>query len=316
MAGKSLIRDKVFMKKIEILEFHISYSCNNDCIFCGEYHRLEKFKSVGFIKSPVVKKNLEERMALGCNFVNFTGGEPTLHPDFPEIVKYAKKLGYRVYVGTNGTMGGNQEFLEKALPYLDELSLSIHGNTEKLHGSMTKGNNFKPVINILKCAKKINPRLKLFVNTVIVKKNAKKLINFLSYLKNFNIDNLLISNLAPEGRGLDDYDDLALSVNDWKNLIGQVGGLVDRCGFPVRFFGLPFCVLNDQTARSNDLFWLPRTTIEIELIRDNEIKLVAIDDYVPDRNRIKDKIACRSCSYDKLCEGMFKEMKKNEKKQG
>lgn len=300
---------------IKILEFHISYSCNNDCIFCGERHRLEKFKKIGFVGCSVVKKNLKERRTLGCNFVNFTGGEPTLHPDFLEIVKYAKRLGYRVYVGTNGAMGGNRGFLKKILPQIDELSLSIHGDTRKLHDDMTKGNNFELLINILDCAKKINPDLKLFVNTVVVKKNADNLVNLLDFVRKFDIDNLLISNLAPEGKGLDDYERLAVPVSDWKRLISAADGMISRCDFPVRFFGLPFCVLGDQATKSNDLYWLPRTTIEIESAGNSGVKLIAINDYAPDRNRTKNKKMCEGCLYDELCEGMFVEMQKNEDQQ-
>ena len=34
----------------------------------------------------------------------FSGGEPTLHPDLPELAQYAVRRGMRAVISTNGTL--------------------------------------------------------------------------------------------------------------------------------------------------------------------------------------------------------------------
>ncbi len=48
-------------------------------------------------------QRMRDEKPVGCNSVQFTGGEPTLREDLPEIVKIAKEIGYKhVQLNTNG----------------------------------------------------------------------------------------------------------------------------------------------------------------------------------------------------------------------
>jgi MoaA/NifB/PqqE/SkfB family radical SAM enzyme len=41
---------------------------------------------------------------LGCKKIHFSGGEPTLRPQLPDLVEHATGLGIRVTMTTNGTL--------------------------------------------------------------------------------------------------------------------------------------------------------------------------------------------------------------------
>ena len=69
--------------------------------------------------------------------VHLTGGEPTIHPRFIDVLKLAKKLGMRTSVGTIGTMLKRPQFAEACLPYLDEALFSIHGPDAETHDALT-----------------------------------------------------------------------------------------------------------------------------------------------------------------------------------
>ena len=57
-----------------------------------------------------VAKILRLHAARGVQAVHLTGGEPTIHPRFIEILALAKKLGMRTSVGTIGTMLARPDF--------------------------------------------------------------------------------------------------------------------------------------------------------------------------------------------------------------
>lgn len=91
------------------LELHLSYRCPNRCRFCSEAHQLARFDgltiTLGQIRA-VLRRHLER----GVRSLHLTGGEPTVHPHFVEVVTLAKQLGMSTSLGTNGAMFWDEVF--------------------------------------------------------------------------------------------------------------------------------------------------------------------------------------------------------------
>lgn len=68
------------------------------------------------------------RDALGFNEVHLTGGEPTLHPQLPQLIRLARQAGYRVSVTSNGE-NGTRTLPACAEAGLDHVNFSIFGTT-------------------------------------------------------------------------------------------------------------------------------------------------------------------------------------------
>lgn len=68
------------------------------------------------------------RDGLGLNELHLTGGEPTLHPYLPELIKTARDAGYSVGMTSNGEKGG-QKMYECAKQGLEKVNFSIFGTT-------------------------------------------------------------------------------------------------------------------------------------------------------------------------------------------
>lgn len=90
--------------------FEITRKCNLACPHCYIDAGLPRG---GELSTPEILSLLEQMAEMGVWAVTFTGGEPTLHPDFPELVTFARSQGLLVGVATNGM------FLSDAL--LDQL---------------------------------------------------------------------------------------------------------------------------------------------------------------------------------------------------
>ncbi len=82
----------------------ITNRCDLTCWYCFFYA-----KEGEPIYEPTVKQirfmlqRMRDEKPVGCNSVQFTGGEPTLREDLPEIVQAAKEIGYsHVQLNTNG----------------------------------------------------------------------------------------------------------------------------------------------------------------------------------------------------------------------
>lgn len=290
------------------LEFHISYVCVNNCSFCSEHDRMERFKKspvlFGEIKRELIKKRKED-----FNFVNFTGGEPTIHPEFLGILQFAKKLGYTIYVGTNGAMLAKRGFCRRVLPFLDEVSLSVHGHTAQLHDALVgRTGAFRDIVTASDNIDGEGFKNK-FANVVAVRDNFGKLADILEFLGKRSFSHVLFSNIAPEGMGLRRFKELSVQLAEWREKVPELAVIAERYGVQIRFFGLPLCALGEYEFLSNDLFWDARVTTERDE-RLGKVTLVDVVEDVPNRNRMKAD-ACDACNRARICFGVFDEYVKN-----
>ena len=293
------------MQPINRLEFHISYTCFNNCLFCSERGQLEKFKGQ-FVKKEEIEKKLKQFSKKGFNHVTFTGGEPTLHPNFVEILESTKKLGYKTYVSSNGGLFSSKIFCRKTLPYLNEICFSLHGHNHKLHNFHTRNKtSFSRLSRALRNIEEMPGDIYGFINIVVTKYNfnsLEKIIDFVSRYK--KIRQVLISNLAPEGNGLHNFEELVVPLSQMKERIGKIIHLAQSMSLVVRFFGLPLCLLDGCQDFSNDVHWSPRATIE-KWQENSKIFLKTTLSYKPIRKRIKTN-KCKNCLGREGCGGIFK----------
>ena len=289
---------------MERLEFHISYRCSNRCIFCNERDRIEEFGP-----QPVDIKSIEHHLIIkrkeGFNHVTFTGGEPTLVDGFIDILRFSKDLGYTTYTTSNGAKFCSRTYTKEALKYLDEICLSLHGDSAKLHNLHTQNcESFSKIIKAFENISISSKKLKLSVNTVVTKFNIDKLEKIVRLILRYNkVKNYIVSNIAPEGDGLRNFSLIVTRLHKFKKQIKVLAGLARKHSLTLRFFGIPLCILGKDLIYSNDLFWDQRATIEKDLIN-GEVVLNEVRDYLPQRNRVK-TVKCKACIFDSLCGGVF-----------
>lgn len=77
----------------------ITYACNQNCNYCQASNLRDNYH----IDKDSFKLVLQWAKKNDYKSILFTGGEPTLHPDFKVFCKKVKEEGLRVYVTTNGS---------------------------------------------------------------------------------------------------------------------------------------------------------------------------------------------------------------------
>jgi len=90
--------------------------CNLKCPIC-----FANANSAGYVFEPTYEqvfemlKILREERPVPCNAVQFSGGEPTIHPDFFRVLEAARLLGFaQIQVATNGIKFAMDGFAQKA----------------------------------------------------------------------------------------------------------------------------------------------------------------------------------------------------------
>lgn len=288
-------------KIMERLELHLTYTCPERCVFCSEADRMKRYKQfpVTWGRIATILRTHAER---GVRAVHLTGGEPTIHPRFIDVLKLAKKLGMRTSVGTIGTMLRRPAFADECLPFLDEALFSIHGPDAATHDALTERvGSFEQVTSALRYAVSRKDDFGAFVNTVITKRNIDQLPDTVAFVASLGAQLIVISNTTPEGDGEHRYAELAVPLSDLARVLPTVP---ERAGDSiVRFFGVPMCLLGSHATLSNDLHWDPRVTVEWQS-DPGRVAFTGIYSWAPDRRRVHVD-ACSECTRSGVCSGVF-----------
>ena len=164
--------------EIPTVNYHLWKPCNMRCVFC-----FATFEDIGAHILPKGHLGLNgslsvvESLALaGFQKINFAGGEPTLCPWLPNLIRLARGLGLTTSVVTNGSQI-TPEWLESLEGSLDWAALSIDsvdsttqlriGRTSRT-GPLSEGD----YLHAIDLTKQHGVRMK--VNTVVTRSNLEE----------------------------------------------------------------------------------------------------------------------------------------------
>ena len=95
----------------------VSSVCNRRCTYCFTLDQAPPGRR--FLSLPAFEARLDFLDRSGIDRVRLLGGEPTLHPRFPELVSLARRAGKAVTVFSNGLMPAPALACLEALPTQD-----------------------------------------------------------------------------------------------------------------------------------------------------------------------------------------------------
>lgn len=130
------------------LELDISSVCNHHCEWCVDPSGTH---SGVFMSLQNVKNILNEAREMGIKGVVFKGGgESTLHPDFPIILKTTCEMDFEAGVVTHGGDIHSRNIPEAMVQYCAYVRVSIDGPTPKSRESIHGIDDFSNLINGIK----------------------------------------------------------------------------------------------------------------------------------------------------------------------
>lgn len=185
--------------------------CNDHCSFCLDTPAWNGT----VIPLPAVFSDLDKGRALGISRVVLSGGEPTMHPDFPLIVEKAREMGYtHIQTVTNGRRMCYPGFLEACVKAgLKEVTFSLHGHTPEIHDSLTGSpGSFVQGLLALRSAL-ATPGLIVSVDIVINKKNIRSLREILDFFIREGVREFDLLQVIPFGSAWENKEELFYDVD-------------------------------------------------------------------------------------------------------
>lgn len=210
--------------KLTYLFFELTDACNLSCLHCGSSAcpqnktYLPKKDIVKVLRSVVAKYDPGEIM------VCLTGGEPLLHPDFFEIVAYAKSLGFSCGITSNATLISEEVAQKLMLSGVDSVTISVDG-LEQSHDWFrnVKGSFAKAITGVKNIMAATKGRISTQITTVVHKKNIQELDRIYDLVASLGVDSWRVINLEPIGRALE-RNDLLLDAFECRFLLDYIRG--------------------------------------------------------------------------------------------
>jgi MoaA/NifB/PqqE/SkfB family radical SAM enzyme len=186
-----------------MVKIKLTWQCNLVCGMCDYWRQ--------GIPSPLtfdlVTRTLDDLAALGCRKVHFSGGEPTLRPDLPDIIEHARRCKLRVTLTTNGTLLTRELAKQLVVAGLNSVCVSIDSPVRSVHDRI-RGvpGAFKQTIagvrELHRAAKQRGVSLPIRINAVVSRENYDTLDRLPALVHSLGAKSILLMPVDDPSGGL------------------------------------------------------------------------------------------------------------------
>ena len=289
------------------VEIQLGHMCNNRCVFCVSGQRTAMREAFPIAAAPVLDK-LREARARGIEKVTLLGGEPTLQPDFMDVVRGAVALGFKeIVVFTNGVKTARDAFVGEVLDTGGDFTwrLSFQGGTALAHERTTK--KLGSFLRLKETLANLHRRgQRITVNMCVVRSNYESVAAFPALLLPYGVRQVHLDMMRPLDAGVRTEDELRATVPHYPDMVPALTAMVEGFeaaspGFDVNIGNLPYCLAPHLAP------WIHHqgeTTFTVSVNQRYSLS-EAKDKYrVQRRDKVK-PARCADCVFDAQCGGVF-----------
>ncbi len=226
---KQELRKKPQLRRLFL---ELTLRCNENCLHCGS-----RCGDVASEEMPAeryyelldkISRDFSRRLPMLC----ITGGEPLLRKEFPEIMAYAKGLGFRWGMTSNATLIDEEKIKMLKDTGMGTISVSIDGLRQTHDEFRRSPGGFDKAVRGIKLLMK-GGFSHVQVTTVVTKKSLPQLPELFELMKELDVDSWRVIGIEPIGR--------ALELRDWWLTMDEQRQMLDfirakrREGWPVMY---------------------------------------------------------------------------------
>jgi radical SAM protein with 4Fe4S-binding SPASM domain len=200
------------------MDLALTFRCQNDCMHCyaGGPHETPELTTAQW------KGVIDKLSEIGVFILTFTGGEPTLREDLPELLLYAQAKGMVTGLITNGRKLKDEsyvEMLEKS--GLDFVQVTLESHKPEVHDLVTgeRGSWSETVTGIRNAVKS---QIYVSTNTTLNKHNADGFLTTIDFIKALDVDAFGCNSLIYSGKAPEASREFALSVEELNTLLPTI----------------------------------------------------------------------------------------------
>jgi mycofactocin biosynthetic radical S-adenosylmethionine protein MftC len=195
------------------LTWELTYACNLSCVHCLSSSGRRDPRELSTAECKAVIDELERMQVF---YVNIGGGEPTVRPDFWELVDYATEHHVGVKFSTNGVKITPAVATRLAGSDYVDVQISLDGATAEINDAVRGAGSYDTALRAM--ANLADAGFKGFkISVVMTRQNVDQLDAFKAIADRFDAQ-LRITRLRPSGRGADVWDELHPTAGQQREL--------------------------------------------------------------------------------------------------
>ncbi|MDP2841279.1 MAG: 12,18-didecarboxysiroheme deacetylase [Candidatus Methanoperedens sp.] len=249
--------------KKPVVVWNMGRRCNLKCVHC--YAQSKDIEYTNELTTNQGKELIDDLAQFGAPVILFSGGEPLMRLDLPELALYARSKGMRAVISTNGTL-----IDKKMAKVLKEIGLSYVGvSLDGMRETNDKFRGFKGAFDLaLKGMRNcLAEGIKVGLRFTINKKNVKDIPAIFDLLEKEKIPRVCFYHLVYAGRGSKLVDEDLTHEESRKTLdliMDRTKEMHER-GFPIEVLTVDnhcdgpyvyFRLLKEDPERAKDVFEL------------------------------------------------------------
>jgi MoaA/NifB/PqqE/SkfB family radical SAM enzyme len=225
--AKNFLQNNFTNRKVPYsAQIELTLRCNGKCPFCS-IHSLPSSILGQDMSTEQIKCLIDQIAELNIVSLSFTGGEPTLRNDLPELIYHTGVVhDFMNGIATNGYLLPNL-FKERKLEGLDYVLLSLDYPKAELHNKMRGIKVFNRVMESIELANKNN--IKPIISTVVMKDNIQYLPEMCELAENLGCSieiypcEDIIRDYPNKSYQIENLDDIIPDISLWANLMRILG---------------------------------------------------------------------------------------------
>lgn len=198
------------------LTWELTYACNLACEHCLSSSGRRDPRELSTAECKAV---IDELQRMQVFYVNMGGGEPTVRPDFWELLDYSVDHGVGVKFSTNGVRLNAARAKQLAASDYVDVQISMDGATAEVNDAVRGPGSFDMAYRAM--GNLADAGFENFkISVVMTRHNVGQLDEFKAMADRFGAQ-LRITRLRPSGRGADVWPELhpttdqQLAIYDW-----------------------------------------------------------------------------------------------------
>jgi len=208
------------------VDLALTFRCQNNCIHCyaGGPHETHELTTEQW------KEVIDRLHQIGVFILTFTGGEPTLREDLPELLLYGQNKGLVTGLITNGRKLKDKTYVEALEKTgLDFIQVTLESHKPKIHDliTATKGSWKETVAGI----KNIIPtQIYATTNTTLSKYNASDFLETIDFLKKLGVAAFGCNSLIYSGKANAISEEFVLPLKTLRELLPKIHEKANQLG--------------------------------------------------------------------------------------
>ncbi|MBI2838972.1 MAG: radical SAM protein [Acidobacteria bacterium] len=215
-------------------EIALTSRCNLTCSFC--YAACSPGRSHDSMSTEDVKRVIRIiRQDAQVPSTSFTGGEPTLREDLAELIGYARSVGMRVNLITNGTLATAQRVRRWVDAGLNSVQVSLEGGSPAIHDALTGvPGSFERTVAGIRAFQASG--IHVHTNTTINRRNRDHLEELVDRVASMGLNKLSMNLVLPCGTAQESPGDLLVRYDEVAPILARVRSRARRNGVELMWY--------------------------------------------------------------------------------